>query len=314
MPRSRTTIRYDGAAVVDHSMDAADLAPALSALSDLVKAANRELYGDNASVVLVVRNSSDPQCFQFEVEVIQAVAEHVISLFGDEDLSPAQRIAAVVGLLGVGVGLFGLYKWIASQGVSTDGLSIQKEAGNVTIRNVHSNARVIVNNTTYNLTQAPGVTDNVKTVVRPLARGEYNRLEFEQNGQTVQEFSPDEGRNICSLDIEFIDPASRVNSSTSRAKVKVKKPDLLAGSMWSVVHHKAINVKIEDEQWLSRFQSAQITMPPGSYLDVDLRMEIRLDDNNDPIGDPKYFVSKVYAVIPPNQQLTLFEGRSAGRK
>lgn len=46
----KSVIRYDGPALADHSMDVADLAPALMALSDLLKIANTYMNGDRAGV------------------------------------------------------------------------------------------------------------------------------------------------------------------------------------------------------------------------------------------------------------------------
>ena len=98
-----------------------------------------------------------------------------------------------------------------------------------------------------------------------------------------------------------------VNKTTFPAKVKVKKPDLLGDSQWSVIFDKAIVAKIEDAVWLEKFHRAEIAIPPGSYMDVMLRMEIALDDKREPIGDPKYYIVEVKTVIPPSQQTTLFE-------
>ena len=78
--------------------------------------------------------------------------------------------------------------------------------------------------------------------------------------------------------------------------MKVKKPDLLGDSQWSVIFDKAIVAKIEDAAWLEKFHNAEITSLPGSHLDVMLRMEIALDENEDPVGDAKYYIVEVKSV------------------
>ena len=300
MSKAITLIRYDGPAVAEHSMDADDLAPALSALSDLVETANRELYGDGASTKVLVRVHPEPACFEFQIEVVQFLAHQAGALFDDELRARAIEIAVAVGLLG-SMGLFKLHKWLARQAAPPEALKVEKGNGPVTIVNSHNNERISITNNTFNLINAPGVGDHMKAVVRPLTKDGYERLQFEKDGETVEEFSTQDGRDMCAYDPEIPNMVESSKVSTTRAKVKVKKPDLIGGSMWSVVHDKTIDIKMEDQQWLSRFHAAEIDMPAGSHLDVDLRMEIKLDGSEEPIGDPRYYVSKVHAVIPPGK-------------
>ena len=47
--------------------------------------------------------------------------------------------------------------------------------------------------------------------------------------------------------------------------------------------------------------------PAGSFLEVILRAEIELNDNNDPTGNINYYVVEVNKVIPPVEQTNLFK-------
>ena len=305
MSKTTAIIRYDGAAVSEHSMDARDLAPALSALSDLVNAANREVNGDHSTARVLVSVHPEQRCFEFQIEIISIIAEHLVSLFDDELPSKAETIAHIIGLLG-GTGLFALYRWMAKQDRISKKLKVQEGNGRVTILNPHNNRDITVNNVTFNLMMSTDTSDQVKAVIGPLTKTGYDRLQFEKDGLVVENFTAEDGRDMYALNVDIPELDHGSNVSTARTKVKVKKPDLIGGSMWSVVHHKTIDVRMEDQGWLTQFHSAKISIPAGSYLDVDLRMEIKLDSNHDPIGDPRYCISKVYAVIPPDQQKTLF--------
>ena len=295
-----TIIRYDGPAVAQHSMDAADLAPALAALSNLVEATSRELYDDQSSTRVLVQARAEPACFELQIEIVQFLAHQVGALFEGELRARAIEIALTVGLLGT-MGLFELHKWLAQQSVSPHLLRIGKANGSTVIVNPQNNGDITITNNTFNVFNAPGVSDQVKEVVRPLTKDGYERLEFESDGEVVGGFSTKDGRDMCAYDPDIPDVEGGIKTSMARVKVKVKKPDLIGDSMWSVVHDKTIGVKMEDQEWLSRFHAAKIAVPAGSHLDVDLRTEIRLDTNEDPTGDARYFISKVHAVVPPRK-------------
>ena len=295
-----TIIRYDGPAVAEHSMDAADLAPALAALSNLVNATSRELYGDQSSTRVLVQARPEPACFELQVEIVQFLAHHVSGLFEDQLRARAIEIALTIGLLGA-AGLFELHRWLAQQSVPPDLLRIGKANGSTVIVNPQNNQEINVTHNTFNVFTAPQVSDHVKEVVRPLTKDGYERLEFESDGAVVGGFSTKDGLDMCAYDPDLPDAAAAIKVSTARAKVKVKKPDLIGDSMWSVIHDKAIDVKMEDQEWLNRFHAAEIAVPAGSHLDVDLRTEIRLDTREDPVGDPRFYVPKVHAVIPPRR-------------
>lgn len=297
-PKAIAIIRYDGPAVADHSMDAADLAPALSALSNLVRVTNRELYGSQTSTRVLVQARAEPACFEFQVEIVQFLAHQAGALFEDELRSRAVEIAVTVGLLG-SVGLFKLHRWLARQSVSRAHLSVNRSNGSTVIVNARNNRDIHVTNNTFNVFSTPEVDSQVKEVVRPLTKDGYKKLEFEVNGEVVEGFSAQDGRDMCDYDPDIPDVAKRIKISTARAKVKVKKPDLIGDSMWSVIHDKTIDVKMEDQPWLDRFHAAEVLVPAGSHLDVDLRTEVRLDTNEDPVGDPRYYISRVHTVIPP---------------
>ena len=221
-------------------------------------------------------------------------------MFEDDLRARAVEIALTVGLLGT-MGLFKLHKWLAQQSVPQELLRIKKKSDSTVIVNAQNNHEITITNNTFNVFVSSGVGDQVKSVVRPLTKKGYRRLEFEVDGEVVGEFSSQDGNDICAYDPDLPDVAERTKVSTTRARVKVKKPDLIGDSMWSVVHDKTIDVKIEDQQWLSRFHAAEIAIPAGSHLDVDLRTELRLDANEDPVGDAKYYISKVRAVVPPKR-------------
>lgn len=87
----------------------------------------------------------------------------------------------------------------------------------------------------------------------------------------------------------------------------VKKPDYLGTSKWDLRHgKKAISAKIEDEEWLTRFQGRQIDVRPGDALRCQARIEMAYGHDNELIAE-RYYIEKVHSVVENQYQRSLFE-------
>ena len=115
------------------------------------------------------------------------------------------------------------------------------------------------------------------------------------------------------MDVDSLEVQPRVHKTTFPTKLKVKKPDLLGDSKWSFILSRQIEAKIEDVIWLEEFQKGNIPLPVGSFLDVILRLEVEVDENNDPTGVESYYVVEIKDVIPPSKQDELFKPPTPGK-
>jgi|ERR1041385_838104 hypothetical protein len=88
----RFLLKYEGVALVDHSIDVTDLAPALLGLSELVDEANHVINRDRTSISLRIK-ATEPGCFQVEIHAIQSVANAAV------DFLTGKEITALVALL-----------------------------------------------------------------------------------------------------------------------------------------------------------------------------------------------------------------------
>jgi hypothetical protein len=87
------------------------------------------------------------------------------------------------------------------------------------------------------------------------------------------------------------------------ARVKIKKAIYAGDAQWTVTYNKDIAVSILDNKWLEQYQTAQISVPPGSWLKVRMHEVIELSEDDKIIGEPKYYILEVLEVIVPE---TLF--------
>ena len=124
--KATATVRYDGPALAEHSMDVADLAPALLGLSEIVKIANKKFNGDRSAVKVLVNVDREQRCFQCDIQITQGLFHHLSLLLSSENIATAKDILEWIGIIGGGpggiYGLFRLYKWITNKNVSLNEL------------------------------------------------------------------------------------------------------------------------------------------------------------------------------------------------
>ena len=84
--------------------------------------------------------------------------------------------------------------------------------------------------------------------------------------------------------------------TSSRVVLVVKKPDLLGESQWNFIYNnKSIQAKIEDEEWLMRFQNREFNIQPKDSIECDLR--IQTVDIKSLKTETTYTVTKVHEII-----------------
>lgn len=308
MSQEEIVVRYDGPALQEHAMDVEALAPALLALADLCKSVNEKYNGERASVNLLIRADVEQQCFQIKFQLFQTVLKSVRSLLDDEKITTAKEIFEWLGILkGPALGLFGLLKGL--KGRQPDQITMTVENGNnVAQINVQGDVYIADPRAVELLKDSKILTDAAK-VTAPNLREGYDNLEFRQNGRTVESFTKEDARAIAEMRASSIEPTSVLPESTVRATVKIRRAVYDGVGKWTIQHEKSRDVAMLDTEWLGRFQRNEVEAPPGSLLDVEMRVsEIELDAKNNPISDPDYSIVKVYNEIPPPKVPDLFVG------
>lgn len=114
-PAVHFSIKYDGSALENHTMDVRDLAPALIALSDVFEEANRALFHDASKVVVNVRGNFKSGSFLVDLIAQIPVFKQITGILTGETATAASNILGILsalGLLGGGTGLIALIKWI----------------------------------------------------------------------------------------------------------------------------------------------------------------------------------------------------------
>lgn len=103
-------IAYEGEAVSDGEMDVADLAPALLALGQLIKAAGRVVDGEDAEISVRVK-ATQQACFEVWLSVAVDGANSAWTFWKSDDVQAAAQLLSILGFT-VGGGVIGTVKWL----------------------------------------------------------------------------------------------------------------------------------------------------------------------------------------------------------
>ena len=205
MSREKVRIRYDGPALAEQSIDIDDLAPALLAIGELCKLANRRFNGDRASVKVLVNAELDQNCFELNLELIQTLLDQARSIMGNEEVATAKELLEWLGILAppsIGVlGTYTLLKVLGNRKIASKELQVQDGKDVVQIIIEGNNNSVYIHPQTNELLKDPAVFKNVQKTLKPLTKEGYETLEFETNDGQKEEVTKDEAKEI--LDVDF---------------------------------------------------------------------------------------------------------------
>ena len=306
MKRIKSTIKFDGPALVGRSMDVADLAPSLIALSDVFRGANHLFNGEKSAVKVLVNADLDQNCFELTLQLAQTIWDQVGSLLSDDDVKTAKEIAEWVGIIsGAGVSLFGLIKFLKSRTV-TDTVILKQEGGNhnVQISVAGNDNSVIVPQQVYELYTNKEIRTKAVAVLQPLRSDGYESLEFYEGKEVFEKFTPNDVPSLHDNELPDLHPSNE-QISIIRTAVRIRKPAYEGKSKWTLVYLRAIEAAIEDDVWLENFQSNVVSAPPNSSLLVDLEQKVIVNERGEALEEPTYRVLKVHEVVHPQTQMRL---------
>jgi hypothetical protein len=305
----KTTIRYDGPALVGHEMDVQDLAPALLALADIVQIANRRFNGDRASMKVVVNADVEQRCFMLDLGLVQSLMDQAKGLFTAENIKTAREIAADVGLVAgvTGVGLFQLIAFLAKAKkapTSETTMTVDQGNGNVTVFNSGS-GQITVTQNTFLLAQDPVVVGKAQQVVRPLQKPGYTSLSFLVGDAEVFDIQEDDAAAFGSVEALSEEQKPPENTSTIDGTLRIKSAQYEGQARWGFMWNgRGIDAEMKEAaaDWVEKFQANEVYAPPNSKLQVTMTETVKLDDAGNAIGKPSYVVKAVHSVAPPPTQ------------
>lgn len=307
----KTIIKYDGPSVDQKQMDVADLAPSLLSLSDLIKDVNRKFNGNRATIKVYVNADLEQNCFELIVHVSQTLLDSLTVLISDYRVIQAKEILEWIGIITggstfVGVTLYKLIKFLNGKKVtSVAKVKIKDHDYEILIKAVDKEGNpsdISVLEMVYELYSSYLTRKRAIDVLAPLKNQGYDRIQFHDGKKVYEEFKKPDLPSI--EECPEVVP-SNVTHSEIKTVVRIRKPAYEGTSKWTLVYERAIDASIDDDDWLNRFQSNEISAPPNSSLEVDMIKEVVVNEFGEALDEPIYRIIKVHKVILPPDQMSL---------
>lgn len=168
-------LRFDGPALEEHSMDAADLATSLLSLSNLIKDANAALNDGKASAKVLINADIKANCVTIDLSIILSFAQQLQSLLHNSGVEDAKTLLEWIGILTpvTGVGGIGLFQFLAAKGKKQiESTEVVEQDGEnlIQVRFVGDNNTVIISPQVLKLSKEKKVVESAKGVLTPLAK------------------------------------------------------------------------------------------------------------------------------------------------
>jgi hypothetical protein len=261
-------VTYDGPALDAHTMDVRELAPALLAMADLLKAANAELHGTTAEVRIAVRASFKEGSFGIDMVFFQNILTQLTELFSGKEASAAANAIEIlmqVGLVGVGgtKGLIGILQWIKGRKVER----IEQRNNHAVIHTADESLEVSL--VAMRLLKNLRVRRELRNVLRP--------LETEGVDSFCTSFGTEIGAIVTKNDLPYFSPPADnedplSDSISSGLLLKVESAMFKDGNKWRFTDgSRSFLASLEDDEFRSRIESGEERFGKADVLLVDLR-------------------------------------------
>ena len=299
----------------DHTIDVADLAPALMAVGKLIRAANAEFNGTKATSKVLVASDFEHRCFNINFEVVVGLYEQVKIFLALESVHTAKELVEWVGIGSAGG--FSLLRFLGH-------LRGRKIESVTTIRNVEGGSlvevkiegdegSVVVNSHVYNLSQDTTALSAARDAFIPVKRGKFDTVEVKDT----------DGRVLNNLVTEEIDNIIRSCTSIIESNKDVA-PNVREEVVWLSVYSPVYDLRAKHWRFklgrevitadISETSISEDALARGSaFAEDSYQVVLEITTDVDKNGEPKETTYKIKSVSkfipaePPSRQSDLFD-------
>jgi hypothetical protein len=272
-------LTYNGRGVRNGAMDVYELAPALVAVGDLVRDANRFLNGDQAAVNIKVDSDFKKGSFDIRLLLDQQLLDasnHALPFASFVDASGL--IHALFGAIkehgdkvteGVLLGLFAIYKLLKGEKPKAGSVVIEDNHGTINL----GDTSVKVDARGAQLYMNDAIRSDVDHVARSVAKDGIDKLEVLKDGQLLDDITKDDLPTRIK-DLEAAQESSEhVLTDTREALVKVVTANFEKGKWKFSDGGSKFNATISDPVFQRKLDDRQEGFYKGDVLRVVIKTE-----------------------------------------
>lgn len=264
---TKFSIKYDGPALAAHEMDVRELAPALLALADMIKAANHALHGEKSDVQVNVKGTFKGGSFGIDLTAVQTMYEQLSSLLAGQGPTAAANLLAVLTALGLvgSDGLIGLLKRLRGR----KPVKIEFENNQIVLTVVEEsvNERIMVDLETGKLWQDKTVRRSLHQVIKPLMQEGIDVFAAGRTATPETVITKDESEWF-----EFDENAVELNSNLIEQVCLIESVTFKDDNKWKLNNGQTFYAFMEDQEFLAKVGNGSVRFGKGDRLRVTMRI------------------------------------------
>lgn len=259
-------LKYDGEALASHQMNVKDLAPALLALGEMIEEANRTLNDDKVQVAVNIKATGEGSVL-VELVAQQSVIQQAVGLFSSDGVNAVVNVATILQLLGVGGvggGVFGLIKWLKNRPIKN---ITTLDTGDFKIVLEDGEAR-IASKKEVQLFSALKIRKSFEAVIcTPLTREGVNEVSFGAENQEVK-VNKDEAEYFVAPPIT----EEAIGETENEESLQIVNISFQEGGKWRFSDGNAyFFADILDDEFIKKVHANRETFAKDDVLKVLLR-------------------------------------------
>jgi len=264
---TKFSIKYDGPALVTHEMDVRELAPALLALSDMIKAASHSLYGDKADVQVNVKGTFKGGSFGVDLSAVHTIYEQITSLLAGQGPTATANLLTVLTALGLvgGSGLIGLLKRLKGRKPS----KIEYENNNAVLTIVQDEIieRLVIDLETGKLWQDKVVRKSLHQVIRPLMQDGIDVFAAGRTATPEAVVTKDESEWFS-----YDESSVELNSNVIEQVCLIESVTFKDDNKWKLNNGQTFYAFMEDQDFLAKIGSGVARFGKGDRIRVRMKI------------------------------------------
>lgn len=318
--RHEFSISYAGSKKEDvHSIDVQVLAPALLAISKLVREASKEFNQDNKlKAEILVVSHFEHKCFNINFELVLSFYEQIKTLIASDDVKSAKEILEWLGLLGLtssgGLLTYLAYlRWKKGRKIRKKKIVKTEDGSNqLEVKVDGERNSVLITQNVFNLSENPRALRATRDAFLPLSEDGFDKVQLRRGHKVVDDIKSKEIENFvasCNVGLE---------------EVKETEPEIEVTPAWLSVYSPVYDLAAKNWRFrlgrdviyadISETKIAEDALKRGGALAEDAyQVRLEITTHNDTQGKkketPDYKILEVTRFIPasPTVQTSFFE-------
>jgi hypothetical protein len=265
----RFLLKYEGPALVDHTIDVTDLAPALLGLSELIDEANHVINSDRTSISLRIK-ATEPGCFQVEIHAAQSLTNAAVDFLSGKEVTALIAILTLLGLAKVGgkAVVNSVIEIIRRlRGRPPKSVTPVQDSAEIELE-LQTGEKLRVERGVWEICVSRKARTAIHKIVKPLDKEGIEELEVVREQQTITRISKSEAPYFAAPE-----------ESQEQLQVSERITHVSIVSLWFAEEHKwklneggnVFNASISDPAFIKKTLSNEESFQAGDLLKVKLR-------------------------------------------